>query len=114
MHYSILQGSTNTTIKGYNMFHSVFYATAIWVMANHIDWNRLIPEWLKSRLPAISSCSLGIYLIHRFIMHYEQTLFHIDHHSLMWRTVFIFITYFICLSLVYVMKKIPVIRKIVP
>lgn len=113
-HYSVINGYTDTSIKGFQLFHSVFYAVAIWIMANHIDWEKLIPGWLKSKLPTISSCSLGIYLIHRFIMYYEQNLLHIDHHSLIWRTGFIFITYFICLGLVYLMKKIPVFNKIVP
>ncbi len=113
-HFSILKGSTDTTIMGYNMFHSVLYTIAVWIMLRQIDWEKLLPFFIKKNLAMISSCSLGIYLIHHFIMHYEMVFFRINNHSLFWRTGFIFITYIISLIIVSILKNIPLICRIVP
>ena len=62
----------------------------------------------------MSSCSFGIYLIHKIVMTYEIKVLAINTRSWEWRTIGAICTYIICLGIVYVIKKIPILKKIVP
>ncbi len=109
---SMAKGSTDTSIKGYAMIHSVFLAVSVFVFIQNVDWKNFIPARCLNLLSQISSCSFGIYLIHKVVMHYELSVFHILRESFLWRTVWVFVTYFICLSIVMAVRKIPYMRKI--
>lgn len=113
-HFSRITGITDTTIKGYQVFHAVLYSVAVWVMGWNIKWKNCIPKWLQDRLPMIASCSLGVYLIHKFVMHYEMQLLSLNDHRFMWRTICILLTYLTSLFIVLILKKIPIIKMIVP
>ena len=65
-------------------------------------------------LAQVSSCSFGIYLIHKIVMHYQIELLNIDMYSWQWRIFGIISTYMITLGIVYVLKKVPLLNKIVP
>jgi len=113
LHFSFLKGTTDTTIKGYRYFHSVFYAVAVFVLGRQISWDRILPVWLKRKLPAIASCSFGVYLIHYLVMYYEKLILHIGDNYAVWRIPCIFLTYFICLAIVSGLRKIPVLKYLV-
>lgn len=68
----------------------------------------------KNGLHRISGCSLGIYLIHRRLMDYELRISLFPESSFLWRTVGIVVTYGICLTIVYVVKQIPVLKRVFP
>ena len=106
-HFSLLKGETDTSIKGYRTFHSVLYACAVFLIFQRIPWNRILPQRIRRILPAISGCSFGIYLIHRLVMHYESLLLGIGNREWTWRILCIPLTYFICLGIVTLMKRIP-------
>lgn len=106
-YFSAKNGMTDTSIKGYAMFHSVFYAAAAFVALCQVNWNKILPGWLKKILPDLSACSFGIFLIHRFIMHYEQQILGLGNGSWAWRLVFIPVTYAVTLGVVWVIRKIP-------
>ena len=55
-----------------------------------------------------------IYLIHMFIFYYGLAITHLDGSSLLWRTLGPVIAYIICLVVVLIGKKIPVIRRLFP
>ncbi len=109
-HFSVIRQTTDTTIKGYIRFHSVFYACAVFVLLNQIGWNRLLPEWMKKAVTWLSGCSFGIFLIHRRVMYFEMKWFRMNGHRLAWRTVFIIVTYLVCLTIVTVLRKIKVLK----
>ncbi len=106
-YYSVQKGSTDTTIKGYAQFHSVFFACAVFVLLSRIPWNRILPEWLKKIIPSLSACSLGVYLIHWIVMMYERHLLGLGNNDWTWRTVFIPVTYLVSLGIVMLIRKIP-------
>ena len=80
--FSMQKGETDTTIKGYVMFHAVFLSVAVFEAAKNVPWNRLLPDRFLSKLSVISSCSFGIYLIHPVIMHYEKLFFICPYHNI--------------------------------
>ena len=105
----------NKTLFGYTQFHSVLLSSAVFVFIKNIDFNKKIEsEKITKFLSKIASCSFGIYLIHQIVMYYEKSIFVINSASWQWRTLGVISTYLISLSIVYLLKKIPVVRKIVP
>lgn len=94
------------------MFHAVFLSVAVFVWIKQIRWERWLPKGLIDKLPLISSCSFGVYLIHRIVMYYESSLLGISTKSHWWRIVCIPLTYIISLGIVLILKKIPVIKKL--
>ena len=103
---------TDTSIKGYAMFHAVFLSVAIFVWIKQVRWERWLPEKLICALPKISSCSFGIYLIHRIVMYYEGAILNMNTSGHVWRIIFIPITYLVSLPVVFFLKKIPGLGKI--
>lgn len=110
---SVQNQKTDTSIKGYVLFHAVFLSVAVFEWGKNVRWEKRLPDWLKRALPAISSCSFGIYLIHRMVMYYEQSGLGISTKSHIWRIGFIPITYLVSLGIVFILKKIPKIGKII-
>lgn len=63
----------------------------------------------------LSSCSFGIYLIHVFMMYkVELPILGIEADNVYWRFFGAFLTYFTCFSIVFLIKKIPYLRRIFP
>lgn len=60
-----------------------------------------------------ASCSFGIYLIHITVMEFEQNILRFPQ-GVWWRSIGIVFTYIIALLAVSVMKKIPIVKYIVP
>lgn len=104
----------NRTLFDYKQFHSILLACAVFLFFKNLNYDKIqnkpkIIELLKQ----ISSCSFGIYLIHMVVVHYELKLFSINNYSWEWRTIGIITTYLISLAIVYILKKIPVVRRVV-
>ena len=112
---STRDGVVNRLLFDYIQFHSVFLAVAVFVFIKNIQWEKIF-KTPKSRvvLAQISSCSFGIYLIHTLVMHHEIKIFGIDIYSIKWRIGGAILTYIVCLCIVYILKKIPILKKLVP
>lgn len=106
-------GSTDTSIKGYEKFYSVLLAAAVFVFIKEIPWDRLLSESARKILSTMSSCSFGIYLIHMIVIYYELQILPFGRDAWLWRTVFIFVTYFISLGIVWGLSKIPILKRTV-
>ena len=109
---SLDSNSINYTFTDYIQFHSVFLALSVFVFFKYLKL-----DFLNKNTPTlgkISSCSLGIYLIHILVMEYELKLYNIKPDNILWRTVGILSTYVICLFIVYSIKRIPYIKNIFP
>lgn len=115
IHYSVLDGKVNKIFFSYLQFHSVLLALAIFVFVKysvqHITENR---ERFAIIMSNLSSCSLGIYLIHILVMSYEQHFFSISASNPYWRFLGAFMTYGVCLIIVFLGKKIPYVKAIFP
>lgn len=112
---STKNGILDKTFFGYCQFHSVLLAAAVFIFIKHIDFNKIIKsEKVKRILEKVSSCSFGIYLIHLVVKSCIVKLFTINEVSILWRTFGVFATYALSLGVVYIMKKIPLLKKIVP
>lgn len=107
-------GYTNRTLFTYLGFQAFFPAVAVFLFFKSIDWSKLGQRWTKL-LARVSGCSFGVYLIHYFVlMNIVLPLTGKPLGSGWIRIVLPPILYLACMLLVMLVKKIPVLRRIVP
>lgn len=101
------------TFFNYLSFPSVLLGIAVFVLFQNIDTSSL--EKHSKLISILSSCSFGVYLIHKpFLDRVVLGLFNIPMTSIALRTVGVIIIYGICIGAVFIMKKIPGLKSIVP
>jgi len=110
---TISSGDTYKALNNYVYLIAIIPSAAVFVVAKHTNWDKTVSEKAANALTTVASCSLGIYLIHRIILPYEESLFGVNKTSAIYRLAFIPLTYVACLVLVWVVKKVPVIGKYV-
>jgi len=109
---SIENGSLDRTFFSYTQFHTVLLAIAIFTFIKYLSHDWLIPY--SKILRYLSSCSLGIYLTHKFFIDNFSAYFHIPAEDLFWRLGGPVLTYIVCLLVVCLLKQIPYVRRLVP
>lgn len=115
---STQSGTKNSLFLNNTYFPAVLSAAAVFVFIKQVDWQRLLDR-LHIRpglLVTLSSCSLGVYLIHKITMHYELIWLNslgIYSYRLIWRVAFPLITYVVSVAVVLLLKRIPVLRRLV-
>ena len=108
-------GEVNKLTWGYPSWNSVLLAMSVFIIVKDLFENRVkVSDNVAKALSVISGCSFGIYLTHKFVLYYEKELLSINIYSWYWRTFGIFLTYFLTLALVYIIKKIPLLKNVVP
>lgn len=106
-------GYVDRTYFDYMAFPSVILGVAVFVFFKHLDTTRLEP--FSKQLSKLSGCSFGVYLIHKPILDFViMDALGVPMTSVLLRTVGVIALYLICVSLVLLLKKIPVLREIVP
>ena len=109
-------GKVIKTTWGYSSWHSILLACAVFLIIKYLNAEKILQgkEKITKALAKISSCSFGIYLIHKIVIYYERALLNISTSSWQWRTIGVITTYLISLTIVCILKKVPVAKKIVP
>ena len=110
---SIRAGATDTSIKGYPMFHAVFLSVAVFVLVKQIPWEKILTERMQKIAAWLSAQSFGIFLVHKIILHYELALTGLKNTSFIWRILMVPVTYLVSLAVVALLKKIPKIGKVI-
>lgn len=106
-------GYVDRTYFNYMSFPSIFLGIAVFVLFQQLDTSGLEPY--AKRISMLSSCSFGVYLIHKPLLDYGlMGLLHIPMTSIALRTVGVPVLYLGCVAIVYIMKKIPLLKAIVP
>lgn len=111
---STRDGGINKTFKGDVTVQSVTYAVGIFVFIKYIS-----PFILKSKIVYkivgfIRKYTFGIYLLHWFVMTEINYLFEPNIYSLKYRLLMPFVIVSICIIIIEILRKIPLIRYIVP
>ena len=112
---SIRHGETAREV--YNIFSigGFILPLGIWLFFQHhfpMTWqpNPRIGLWLKR----LSGASLGVYVVHEFIIQIMTHVLHISPDSLFHLLGLPLIVWIICLIIILIFKKIPVLNKIIP
>lgn len=91
-------------------FIAVIPAVTVFVLVRDYFPRRLSPRTAKT-LTVLSACSLGVYLFHMVILYSMPHVLHISDDSLLFRVGLIPVTYLICVGVVYVVKRVPVVGR---
>ena len=114
----IISQKTGELYKGFwgdKAFTTIALAVAVFVLFQYHDWSRLeCSKKMILLIQKISGASFGIYLIHWFFIWKLPEYFRINISGWQWRTLGIFVIYFMTLICVLLMKKIPVVKRLVP
>lgn len=113
--WSLRAGSLIKTFWGYLNFPAVFLACGVYVFIKYIPWERIIKNDKTGRwISALSGAGFGIYLMHMMVYHILEHFIRIGAHSYIWRFLVPFAIYGICALAVLIIKKIPLLKYIVP
>lgn len=111
---SLRNGYIDQTMFGYTNYPSVFLGVAVFVWFWYHDWSALNKPKVVSVLRTLSGASLGVYLIHFYLMKAIVSFFHIPMQSIIWRTAGIPLVYLISLAAVLIGKKAPIVKHLFP
>ena len=113
----ILSYDANTVVRttwGYKQFYAIIQACAVFLFIKNMNFKKIEKnKKITNIIAKISSCSFGIYLIHIIVKWYEVELLNWDIYSWHFRTIGIITTYLISLIIVLIIKKIPILKRIV-
>lgn len=99
----------------YISFAGVLPGLAVFVWFKQVRWERLLgsPKALKL-VAAASSCSFGIYLIHKIPIELGEYLVAGIHYTVPWILLGAPVTYAVCLLVVWAIKHVPLVRRLFP
>lgn len=110
---SINAGHIVDTFRGYTNLPCFLSAVGVFVFIKQIG-SRIKNENVIKLIEWLSSYSFPVYLIHFYIICFIiQPIFE-SSHSLLYRLCSPFLTFAICVGITWVIRKIPVIKKILP
>lgn len=95
---------------GWNNWPAVFLSATVFILVKKI--NEYIPEWLATFLQHLSKASLGIYCIHMFFVQYIPKIWDINTSGMLWIILAPICIYVVCLCIVLLLKKVPILNKI--
>lgn len=115
----ILSKAAGQVIKitwGYGSWHCILLTISIFILVKDLNIINKIKnnEEIQKIISKIAGCSFGIYLIHMIVKYYYINVFNINTASWQFRTLGTLAIYGICLFVVMVLKKIPIIKNIIP
>lgn len=107
-------GAVDRLFFDYSSFPAVMQAVAVFVLFKSCDFSR-VGEKGRALLKELSACSFGVYLIHKPILdHVFLGIFGISSQSILLRTGGVVILYALCVGLVFLLKKVPMVNRILP
>ena len=112
--YTIQDGATNPILFNYIYFTAVLPAVGMFLVVKSINWSAFISEIFQKILVTISSLSLGVYLIHMFVMSIELRLTGLSGINTSWRVLMPLVTYSVALLLVWLVRKTPAAKILFP
>ena len=115
-HFSMKQGTVNKDLFDYTSALSVFLSLSVFLFIKNIKWEKVLNKFniTPNFLATISSCSFGVYLMHLLVKNTLTDLFNLNPLNIIYRTIGAICLYVICVIIVLGIKKIPIVKNIVP
>lgn len=112
---SYQQGKFSSVFKGYIRLPGVLMGIAVFVFFQYHCWDFIKRNQVFVRIiKIVSGASFGVYLIHHFFLEFFVQYFAINIQLWQWRVFGVFLIYPVSLITVLLIKKIPLLKKIVP
>lgn len=109
-------GAVDRLYFNYLAFPAVLQGIAVFTLFKHLDFSAIDANKTHV-ISVISSCSFGVYLIHKPILDHfilSPHWLNVPMTSVVLRTVGALVFYIACVGIVLLLKKIPVVKSIVP
>ena len=107
---SMEAGKVLRTFKGYNNIPSLMYSIGVFVFLKQIG-NKITNYKIIS---VISKYTFSIYLMHWYLLVIMEDTFSINNHSIIYRLGAPLVVIPLCMIITYLLRKIPIIKRIVP
>lgn len=107
-------GETDTLFMDYTSIACLPMSAAVFTAAKYIKWERLFRIIPEKFIRALSSLSLGIYVTHMLVLFAFDKVAVFAEHPVYYSVFMPFIAYIICAVLSFVIKKIPILKHIMP
>lgn len=101
------------TFRGYTNLPCFISAVGVFVFIKQIG-SKIRNEKLIKWIEWLSSYSFPVYLIHFYVICYMMQHLFENNHSLWYRVGSPFLTFAICVAIAWVLRKIPIVKKILP
>ena len=112
---SMATGGIDATFKGYCNLPSVLYSVGIFLCLKQIGTRLMNKQVIARFIRWVNNYTFGIYLIHVGVIWIIcQVIPVIDVRSIIWRVSAPFVVFFISVAGIFILKKIPGVRKLVP
>lgn len=113
---SLRDGTINKTFFNYTEYYSVFLAVAVFVFLRYFKPIQRLQQHPKvtKALSVISGCSFGVYLLHMTVIRFLQKVLPAALLGWEWRLIMPLVIYGIALGITFLLKKIPILKHIVP
>lgn len=110
---SFQAGTIIQIFKGYLNVPCVLYSVGVFLAFK--DIGRCISnEKVLSIIDTISKYTFAVYLLHWFVINMLVRVFNINTYSIIYRIIGPVIVYALCMMITYVIRKVPLINKIIP
>lgn len=111
---SMKTGEVNEMLKGYANFPSIFYSLGAFILLRDIAVKIEKIGWLRKLIETLGKYTFEVFLLHWFVINITGSLITIDDKNLAYRLLFPLFIYAVTVIVTWLLRKIPVIRKIVP
>ena len=112
---SIKNGELNKLFWGYLNWPALLLAVAVFVWFRYHDWNWIEKNSiLRAGVIEMAGCSFGVYLTHIFVINIVCSVCNVNVSGGKWRTLGVILVYGLSLIIVKILKRIPVIQRVVP
>ena len=107
-------GAVDRLFFNYSAFPAVLQAVAVFLLFKNLNLSRLQGRVITV-LSELSACSFGVYLIHKPVLdHVVLGLMNVPMQSVALRTVGVLVLYAACVLAVFLLKKVPLVKAIIP
>lgn len=113
--YLLSQTSEDLYFMNYETLTTFFSTMAVFIFVKNVRWEKVIHGSFSSKaVRVLADSSFGIYLIHLIVKYYFVDIFHLVENSIRFMTVGTVCVYIISFIFVFVLRKIPVVKYLVP
>ncbi len=116
LYLSLEKNEINETFKGYLNIPAILQAIAVFVFFKNLNYEKLCGKHpvIEKGINTLASYTFGIYLLHMFPVTYLPNRYPIDTSSLGWRLGAVLPIFAVCAIVTGIVKKIPIIKKLLP
>lgn len=111
---SIRDGGINSTYKGYNNVPCIFYSIGIFLFFKQVAPLIMKNIVINKIVVYLNQYTFGIYLIHWFVLTTIVRLTQVNTISLVWRLLAPFGVVAISVCIIWVIRKIPILKHVIP